>query len=80
MLDFLGRHWRDLLDILILSGLFYYLFRFIRGTRAAQMFVGLVIILLISLLAGALQLNGLKWLVSSLMTVWVLAFLILFQP
>jgi diadenylate cyclase len=80
MLDFLSRHWRDVLDILILSGLFYYLFRFIRGTRAAQMFVGLVIILLISLLAGALQLNGLNWLVSSLKTVWVLAFLILFQP
>jgi diadenylate cyclase len=80
MLDLLGRHWRDLLDVLILSGLFYYLFRFIRGTRAAQMFVGLVIILLLSLLAGALQLNGLNWLISSLKTVWVLAFLILFQP
>lgn len=80
MLDFLGRHWRDVLDVLILSSLFYYLFRFIRGTRAAQMFVGLVIILLVSLLAGALQLNGLNWLISSLRTVWVLAFLILFQP
>jgi diadenylate cyclase len=80
MLDILGRYWKDVLDILILSGLFYYLFRFIRGTRAAQMFVGLVIILLISFLAGALQLNGLNWLVKSLRTVWVLAFLILFQP
>jgi diadenylate cyclase len=80
MLDFLGKHWRDLLDVLLLSGLFYYLFRFIRGTRAAQMFVGLVIILVLSLLAGALQLNGLNWLISSLKTVWVLAFLILFQP
>ncbi len=80
MLDFLGHHWRDLLDVLILSGLFYYLFRFIRGTRAAQMFVGLVIILLVSLLASVLQLEGLTWLISSLKTVWVLAFLILFQP
>jgi len=80
MLDFLERHWRDALDVLILSSLFYYLFRFIRGTRAAQMFVGLVIILLVSLLAGLLQLNGLNWLISSLKTVWVLAFLILFQP
>ena len=80
MLDFLGRHWRDILDLLILSGLFYYLFRFIRGTRAAQMFVGLVIILLVSLVASALQLNALNWLTRSLRTVWVLAFLILFQP
>jgi diadenylate cyclase len=80
MLDALAQHWRDILDILILAGLFYYLFRFIRGTRAAQMFVGLLLILLLSLLAGALQLNGLNWLISSLKTVWVLAFLILFQP
>jgi len=80
MLDFLGRHWRDVLDVLILSSLFYYLFRFIKGTRAAQMFVGLVIILMVSLAASALQLNGLNWLTRSLRTVWVLAFLILFQP
>ena len=80
MLDLFERHWRNILDIIILSSLFYYLFRFIRGTRAAQMFVGLVILLLISLVAGALQLNGLNWIISSLRTVWVLAFLILFQP
>ena len=80
MLDFMSGHWRDVIDVFILSALFYYLFRFIRGTRAAQMFVGLLVILLLSFAAGALQLNGLNWLISSLKTVWVLAFLILFQP
>jgi len=80
MLDFLGRHWRDVLDVLILSGLFYYLFHLIKGTRAFQMFAGLIIIIFFSILASYLQLNGLNWLISSLRTVWVLAFLILFQP
>lgn len=80
MFGIVGDYWRDIIDIAVLSGLFYWLFRFIRGTRAAQMFVGLVIILLLSLAASALQLNGLNWLISSLKTVWVLAFLILFQP
>lgn len=80
MFGFLADHWRDILDIAILSVLFYWLFRFIRGTRAAQMFVGLLLILFLSLLAGWLQLNALNWLISSLKTVWVLAFLILFQP
>jgi len=79
-MDLLAKYWRDVVDIIILSSLFYWLFRFIRGTRAAQMFVGLLAILLLSLLAGVLQLNGLNWLISSLKTVWVLAFLILFQP
>jgi len=80
MLGFLASHWRDILDVFLLSSIFYYLFRFIRGTRAAQMFVGLLLLLFLSLIAGALQLNGLNWLISSLKTVWVLAFLILFQP
>jgi diadenylate cyclase len=80
MIEFLEQHWRNLVDVLLLSTMFYYLFRFIRGTRAAQMFVGLLLILLLSMAANMLQLNGFNWLVSSLKTVWVLAFLILFQP
>ncbi len=80
MLDLLRKYWRDILDVLILASLFYYLFRFIRGTRAAQMFVGLLIIVFASIGAGLLQLDGLNWMISSLRTVWVLAFLIIFQP
>jgi diadenylate cyclase len=77
MLDLLRKHWRDILDVLIMSSLFYYLFRFIRGTRAAQMFVGLLIIAFASIGAGLLQLDGLNWMISSLRTVWVIAFVIL---
>ena len=65
---------------MILTSIFYYLFRYIRGTRAAQMFLGLLLILFVSSMAGFLQLDGLNWLISSLKTVWVLAFLIIFQP
>ena len=80
MIDLLRSHWKDVLDVLILSFLFYYLFRYIRGTRAVQMVLGLLLILFASTLAGLLQLDGLNWLISSLKTVWVLAFLIIFQP
>ena len=65
-MDWIIGHWRDVLDVSILSVLFYYVFRFIRGTRAAQMFVGLMAILLLSFVAGYLQLNGLNWLIASL--------------
>jgi diadenylate cyclase len=80
MMDLLRSHWKDVLDVLILSFIFYYLFRFIRGTRAVQMVLGLLLILLASSVAGLLQLDGLNWIVQSLKTVWVLAFLIIFQP
>ncbi len=70
----------DLLDIAIVAFLLYRLLIFIRGTRAIQMFVGLGILLLLSFMANALGMIVLKRVISSLQTVWVVAFIIIFQP
>ena len=70
----------DLLDILIVALLFYRLFMLIKGTRAIQMFIGLFLLILVSFIAQWLNLNALNWILSSLKTVWVIAFVILFQP
>ncbi len=70
----------DILDIIIVSFLFYRLFLLIRGTRAAQMFIGLFFLIIISFVARWLNMNALNWILSSLKTVWVVAFVILFQP
>ena len=75
------QHWfLDILDILIVAFLFYRLFLRVKGTRAAQMFSSLVFILLVSLLAQYLQLNALNWIFSLLKQVWVVAFVVIFQP
>lgn len=71
---------REIADILIVAFLFYHLFLLVRGTRAAQMFLGLVVLLFLSALADLLHLTALNWLLTSLRTVWVVGFLILFQP
>lgn len=71
---------RDAIDILIVAFLFYRLLILVRGTRAAQMFVGLVTIVVLSVLAQWLRLSALNWLLTSLRTVWVIAFIIIFQP
>jgi diadenylate cyclase len=71
---------RDAIDILIVTFLFYRLMILVRGTRAAQMFFGLVALVLLAVLAEWLQLSVLGWLVDSLRTVWVIAFIIIFQP
>lgn len=68
------------IDIALLSILIYRLLLLIRGTRAVQMFIGLLTIILLAITADWLDLGGLKWLISNLTTVWVVAFLILFQP
>lgn len=70
----------DLLDIVIVAYLFYRLFLLIKGTRAIQMFIGLFLLIIVSFVAQWLDLNALNWILSSLKTVWVIAFVILFQP
>ncbi|MFH0777329.1 MAG: diadenylate cyclase CdaA [Candidatus Eisenbacteria bacterium] len=77
----LGERWYlDLIDVGIVAFLFYKLFMLVKGTRAAQMFAGLVLLVIISLAAQWFQLRALNWIVNSLKTVWVIAFVIIFQP
>lgn len=70
----------DLLDIFLVAVLFYRLLILVKGTRAAQMYVGLLVIVLVGLFARAFELIAVKWIVDSLKTVWLIAFVILFQP
>jgi diadenylate cyclase len=70
----------DLLDILLVTLLFYRLLILVKGTRSAQMYVGLLVIALIGLVAREFDLIAVKWIVDSLKTVWLIAFVILFQP
>jgi diadenylate cyclase len=70
----------DLLDILLVAVLFYRLLILVRGTRSAQMYVGLLVIVLVGVVARYLNLIAVNWIVESLKTVWLITFVILFQP
>jgi len=70
----------DIVDVLIVSFLLYKLFTLMRGTRAVHMFFGLVILFILSVVAQWAHLMALNWIISSLKTVWVIAFVIIFQP
>jgi diadenylate cyclase len=70
----------DILDVLIVSFLLYKLFTLMRGTRAVHMFFGLVVLFILSVVAQWAHLMALGWIISSLKTVWVIAFVIIFQP
>ena len=70
----------DVLDILIVAALFYRLLSLVKGTRSAQMIVGLLVIALVGLVANYFDLLAVRWIVSSLKTVWLIVFVILFQP
>jgi diadenylate cyclase len=68
------------LDVIVISYILYKLYFFIRGSRAAQMFIGLVSILVASVFVQLLGMSGLNWIFESMRTVWLVAFVILFQP
>ncbi len=70
----------DVVDIALMSYIIYRVYNFLRGSRGAQMLVGLIIILLLSVLAPLFHLKGLSWIFMNLRTVWLIAFVILFQP
>ena len=70
----------DILDIAIISFIIYKMYLFIRGSRAAQMFIGLILILIVSVFVQLLGLSGLSWIIQNLRTIWLIAFVILFQP
>jgi diadenylate cyclase len=70
----------DVLDVLLVAVLFYRLLVLVRGTRAAQMFVGLLVLVLVSFIARWFELVTVDYLATSLRTVWLITFVILFQP
>jgi diadenylate cyclase len=70
----------DALDILAVYFVFYQLYKIMRGTRASQMFAGLILIFMISFFVQLLGMQGMSWLIQSITTVWVIAFVIIFQP
>ncbi len=72
--------WQDILDILIVSVIIYRGLLIIRGTRAAQMLIGLGVLFLALLSSKYLGLYTIDWIIQSLWAQIVLALIILFQP
>ena len=70
----------DILDVLAVYFIFYNLYKIMRGTRASQMFTVLIIIFVGAFLAQVLNMRGMTWIIQNVATVWVIAFVILFQP
>jgi len=70
----------DVADIFVMSYIIFRIYNYLRGSRGAQMLVGLMIILLFSVLAPFVQMRGISWILQNLRTVWAVAFVILFQP
>ena len=74
-------HWRDGLEILILTVGIYSVFRFVRGTRGAPVVTGFLVVLLAMVLVSfLLKLKELEYLLGVFSAAFVVAVLVIFQP
>lgn len=71
---------RSLLDIGIVAYVFYRILGLIRGTRAAQLLKGLVLLLLFSVIASYAKLDMVNWVMGKLWIAFAVALPIVFQP
>ena len=73
--------WRYALEIIILTVGIYYALRFIRGTRAAPIVTGfLVVLLTLVMVTYLLKLEVLKWILGAFSAFFAVAVVVLFQP
>ncbi|MCK4941916.1 diadenylate cyclase CdaA [candidate division WOR-3 bacterium] len=70
----------DIVDIIVVAFLLYAFFRFVKGTKATSILVGLVLFFFISFISRWLDLKALSWIMNSILALWVVAFVIVFQP
>ena len=71
---------KDIVDILIVSYIFYNLYLLIKETRAEQLMKGILVLLAITRIAEVLELQLLSWLLTHTIQAGMFALLIVFQP
>lgn len=70
----------DVVEIIIISFLFYQIMLWIQSTRAWMLFKGIVVLLLFTLLASIFHLTTILWIADKTISVGVIAVIIVFQP
>src|SRR4030067_2015179 len=72
--------WQDAVDILLVAVIVYWLLLLIKGTKAAQILIGLGFLFVAFLLSGYAGLYTMDWIIQSFWAQIVLVMVILFQP
>ncbi len=70
----------DIIDVVIVAVLLYKIHQVLRNTIAVQIFLGIIAILAIYFLTEVINFRSLHWILQTLSNIWLLAFIVLFQP
>ena len=80
MFDFIDITFIDVLDILMVGLLIYWLIRVVRGTSAVNIFLGILLLYVIWIASRALGMKLLSFILGQVLGVGVVALLVIFQP
>jgi uncharacterized protein (TIGR00159 family) len=80
MFDFIDISWIDVLDVLMVGLLIYWLIRVVRGTSAVNIFLGILLLYVIWIASRALGMKLLSFILGQVLGVGVVALLVIFQP
>ncbi len=69
----------DVVDILIVSTLFYWVYINLKDTIAVQILFGLLVLIGLSFITEAINLRSINWILRTLSDIWLIAFIILFR-
>lgn len=70
----------DLIDIIVVAVLLYYVYKFIRDRRAAKLALGVFFIMLVKVLTDIFSLNALGFIINNFFQIGLIAIVIIFQP
>ncbi len=79
MLDFIDFSFLDILDILLVAALLYYIYKLLKGTVAINIFIGIAFIFLIWKITQALNMEMLSGILGYLLSGGVIALIVVFQ-
>ncbi|MCX7759563.1 MAG: diadenylate cyclase CdaA [Hydrogenothermaceae bacterium] len=70
----------DILDIIIVSIIIYYLLKFLAGTRGWQILIGIILLFSFWMVAKFLHLQTVEWIFDNLWGVFIFLMIVIFQP
>ncbi|MGB0778274.1 MAG: diadenylate cyclase CdaA [Flavobacteriaceae bacterium] len=79
-MDFLNFSFIDIIDIVLVAILLYYVYKLLKGTVAINIFIGIMILLLIWQVTKALKMELLSNILGGFMGVGSIALIVVFQP
>lgn len=70
----------DVIDILLVAVLFYFVYAFIRDRRAGKLAAGVALLVIVMLLSSLIGLSAMSFIMSNLFQIGFVALIVVFQP